>query len=322
MTTGCDSQDLKPLFKLSDKSRDLVRWVVSCTPKAFKSCLKHSQILLGWISCKIREFYGLKRCYNCQDFGHTNRDCKLTNNKNKQIRCLQINLQKAQSASAQSVEFALTQATQLLLQEPYTKNGKLSGFPRTWNIIQKEDVIQPPRAAIICCNQNWTPYIIAAERDQVAILLEIENISIIFISIYSSPTEDLTATFAFLEKIFNSTNIHHQIICGDFNAHNITWGYASTNPKGRNLEDFISSKNLFIHNTIDAPPTFDNSYAIGWPDLTLTTPQMAPLIQNWAVEEEQSLSDHKFITFQLEESTSVPVIKRYTLPKKQNSNTL
>ncbi|XP_035230116.1 uncharacterized protein LOC118202066 [Stegodyphus dumicola] len=55
-------------------------------------------------------------------------------------------------------------------------------------------------------------------------------------------------------------------------------------------------------------------YAIGWPDLILTTSQISPLIQNWKVEKQESLSDRRFITFQIEKSTFIPIIKCYNSP--------
>ncbi|XP_035221048.1 uncharacterized protein LOC118193984, partial [Stegodyphus dumicola] len=107
------------------------------------------------------------------------------------------------------------------------------------------------------------------------------------------------------------------IFAGDYNSHNTAWGYRTTDPKGRELEDFISSSNLIVQNTADAPPSFDRVFAQGWPDLTLTTLHVAPLLQDWKVEEEESLSDHKFITFSISQTTSVSKIKRYNLPGRK-----
>ncbi|KFM59575.1 hypothetical protein X975_12160, partial [Stegodyphus mimosarum] len=107
------------------------------------------------------------------------------------------------------------------------------------------------------------------------------------------------------------------IIAGDYNAHNTIWGYATTDIKGRFMEDFLSSYNLTLHNTRDAPPTFDRIHAQGWPDLTISSATAAHLIQDWTVDDEVSLSDHRYITFKIAQPTTVNVFKRYNLPGRQ-----
>ncbi|XP_035211446.1 uncharacterized protein LOC118185664 [Stegodyphus dumicola] len=233
------------------------------------------------------------------------------------IQCIQVNLQKAQAAMAQVRKFAIANNADLIfIQEPYTRNGRVAGFPLTWTIFQKEDILEPPREAIVNCNPNWSPSILAATRDQVAILLEVENFIIMLTSIYSSPTDDLEATIAFLDATTLPAGSAHQLHCGDFNAHSTNWGYATTDPKGRLLEDYISSKNLVILNTSDITPTFDRIFARGWPDLAIATVQTVHLVQNWVVRED-SLSDHKYITFEIAEHTTVPVILRFNSPGRK-----
>ncbi|XP_035215947.1 uncharacterized protein LOC118189455 [Stegodyphus dumicola] len=128
---------------------------------------------------------------------------------------------------------------------------------------------------------------------------------------------EIGPTTRFMERVLDQFKIPNMIFGGDINSHNTTWGYHTTDQKGRELEDFICSKNLVLHNTAKAPPTFDSVYAQGWPDLILTTMHVAPLLQDWQVDDQESLSDHKFITFSLSQTTSVTKIKRYNLPGRK-----
>ncbi|XP_035216564.1 uncharacterized protein LOC118189982 [Stegodyphus dumicola] len=127
----------------------------------------------------------------------------------------------------------------------------------------------------------------------------------------------ILATTQFLTDTLQKIKIPLKIITGDYNAHNTVWGYASTNDKGSLLEDFLSANHLVLHNTADAPPTYDRIYAQGWPDLTVSSASAAPLIQNWRVNDEISLSDHRYITFSIEQPTTINIIRRYNLPGRR-----
>ncbi|XP_035213349.1 uncharacterized protein LOC118187268 [Stegodyphus dumicola] len=234
------------------------------------------------------------------------------------IKFLQINLQHARAAVAQSIQYALDNSIDIIIaQEPYTRNGAAVGFPIQWTVIQKPSQEHPPRAIIVCCNPEWSPTVAALEQDNVAILLEVLSMSLIVTSNYSPPTADIGTTTGFLNRIIYQHRLPDMIIAGDFNAHNTAWGYRATDSKGQAMEDFISSNNLVLQNTTEAPPSFDRVFAQGWPDLTLTTPHTAPFLQDWKVVDEESLSDHKYITFTLAKHTIVSKIRRYNLPGRK-----
>ncbi|XP_035225835.1 uncharacterized protein LOC118198300 [Stegodyphus dumicola] len=120
-----------------------------------------------------------------------------------------------------------------------------------------------------------------------------------------------------MQQLMREQKIDNVLIAGDFNCHSTTKGYATTEPKGRTLEDFISSNNLILHNQQDAPPTFDRVHSRGWPDLTVSTLQMAQLVQDWMVVEGVSLSDHNYIRFTIARATETTIIRRYNLPGRK-----
>ncbi|XP_035230856.1 uncharacterized protein LOC118202769 [Stegodyphus dumicola] len=234
------------------------------------------------------------------------------------IKCIQINLQHAKAAVAQLTHYAVEREADLIfVQEPYIKDGLAVGFPLQWSIFQTGDLEKPPRAIIINCNKDWKPTVVAANRDNVAILLDVQETSMLFISQYSSPSESILPSLTFLSTTLQRIKIPLQFIVGDYNAHNTTWGYASTDEKGHSLEDFLSAHHLILHNSIDAPPTFDRIHSRGWPDLTISSTSAASLLQNWTVEDEISLSDHRYITFTIAQPTTIQIIRRYNLPGKR-----
>ncbi|XP_035207038.1 uncharacterized protein LOC118181912 [Stegodyphus dumicola] len=229
--------------------------------------------------------------------------------------CYQLNTQPSQM-NALAIRHKLNASAEPrhITQEPYVRNGKITGYPLLWKIFYNEDPTNFPRAAIILCNQQLSPSILQLNRDQVAILLELNNFTVAITSIYSSPTEDLSTAINFLDHLSTALGNKHMLICGDFNAHSVAWGYGDTDPKGRLLEDYMASNNFILFNTPDSHPTFDRIHAKGWPDLTFTTISLVSLLQNWTVREDESLSDHKYITFDLMPNSDIPILVRYNLP--------
>jgi hypothetical protein len=90
-----------------------------------------------------------------------------------------------------------------------------------------------------------------------------------------------------------------QLIIGcDANAHHTLWGSTGVNPRGESLMEYLVSLNLYILNCGNEP-TFMVSNRKEVIDLTLGTNEIANLVSNWHVSDETSLSDHRYICFQL-----------------------
>jgi hypothetical protein len=90
-----------------------------------------------------------------------------------------------------------------------------------------------------------------------------------------------------------------QLIVGfDANAHHILWGSTGTNPRGNSLMEFLVSLNLNILNR-GKEPAFVVHNRKEVVDLTLGTNKIGDLVSNWHVSDEPSLSDHRYICFQI-----------------------
>ncbi|XP_035226607.1 uncharacterized protein LOC118198932 [Stegodyphus dumicola] len=224
------------------------------------------------------------------------------------IKCVQINLQRAQAATSQAVTHATSHdADLLLIQEPYCREGQVASLPISWKVYQRkaETNEQSPRAAIPCTNPSWSPLVIKQERDFVAILLAFNNAQYIIASIFSSPTDSITGTTSYILDTIQRCPSTPLLLSGDFNAHNTIWGYADTTTKGQELEDFLAANNIHLLNTPDSTPTFDNTYHVGWPDLTLCSSNIANLVQDWTVVDDESCSDHKYLHFLINCDTKI-----------------
>ncbi|XP_035205945.1 uncharacterized protein LOC118180971, partial [Stegodyphus dumicola] len=236
------------------------------------------------------------------------------------IKCTQINLQRAEAANTQLVQHVLDHEIDIiLLQQPYCRNGAIACLPLSWKMFQRKAQLNelPPRAAIICCNPQWSPLIIKQARDHDAILLNYNISQIILSSIYSPPPEDISNAVDSIAEIHREHTTIPHVISGDLNAHNVIWGYPDTSPKGTALEEFIMTANLQLINTQNVPSTFDKSYNKGWPDLRIATSNIANNITDWMVTDDESCSDHKYIHFAINTDTSITILKRYKIPGKK-----
>ena len=103
-----------------------------------------------------------------------------------------------------------------------------------------------------------------------------------------------------IEVIVNYAESNHLglIIGCDANSQHTIWGSTKCNKRGEKLLDFILSFNLVIHNK-GSTPTFVNKIRQQVIDMTLTNQKASSLVQNWSVLDEDSLSDHRYIGFNI-----------------------
>lgn len=70
--------------------------------------------------------------------------------------------------------------------------------------------------------------------------------------------------------------------------------------KGKMVRDWIAEHGLVLHNKGNRP-TFNRNGAVSFIDLTLSTEDIANQISNWRVLDEENLSDHPYILFEVAE---------------------
>ena len=96
-----------------------------------------------------------------------------------------------------------------------------------------------------------------------------------------------------------------ELIVGcDANAHSEVWGRTDNNNRGESLLEFLVADGLTIHN-IGTQPTFDTRVREEVLDITFSTSKAAPMIRDWRVLDENLLSDHRMITFNIVKLTKL-----------------
>jgi len=96
------------------------------------------------------------------------------------------------------------------------------------------------------------------------------------------------------------------VIGCDSNAHHTQWGCPNNNDRGQSFFDFILNSNLFLCNRGNIP-TFITEACQTIKDLTLVSDSLVGAVKNWAVSDEHSFSDHRFIETVLSLDSPLPV---------------
>ncbi|GBN17054.1 hypothetical protein AVEN_63801-1 [Araneus ventricosus] len=65
--------------------------------------------------------------------------------------------------------------------------------------------------------------------------------------------------------------------------------------RGKQLQEFIAEKHIFLLNSSDSPPTFEHNNRQGWSDVSIVSSDSLAAICEWDVLEEESYSDKKFV---------------------------
>lgn len=129
--------------------------------------------------------------------------------------------------------------------------------------------------------------------------MDIEGIATVF-SCYFSPNRDLAQFTSFVDRLNHAVRATRGrlVIAGDFNAKSTQWGCARTCNRGRILDDWIASAGLAIVNRGNTW-TYSNGAHGSIIDLTITNDPRS--VRGWEVQLEESGSDHRYLTFEIED---------------------
>ncbi|XP_060530104.1 uncharacterized protein LOC132704247 [Cylas formicarius] len=176
-----------------------------------------------------------------------------------------------------------------------------------------------PRACILTMGLEAFFLRDKASRDLVPILVrsptrdgvrEVVVASAYFPGDRSCPPQEISDLVSYCEE----ANLPLLIGC-DSNAHHVLWGSAATNRRGGDLVKFMASAGLQVANR-GVEPTFFTTGRSSVIDLTLCTRALLPEITGWCVCGEDSMSDHRYITFGLEMGVREPI--RFRNPRATN----
>lgn len=216
------------------------------------------------------------------------------------IKVLQINIGKSISAANLMIRKAKTQNYDvLLIQEPYPKFKGIFGYEM---FKSSEDSVKVITYVKRGTGKVWLRNDIL-NKNVVLIELELENDkrSIIIANIYDEPPENPnTNTDSKFQDIIPwfQNRKEKMIIAGDFNAKNTIWGGTINNRRGKDLYDWAIMEGWRLENNNSDPASFYSSVGQSWIDLIFT--KNLKICDRNIDTEEDSLSDHRYITYFLD----------------------
>ena len=227
----------------------------------------------------------------------------VSSNARSTIKVCQLNLGKISEAGSNLVSLVDKHHFDVaLLQEPPLSSNSLA-FPNTLGRVFSISIPGVrTRAMIVAINSNLsvTLHVHLSSPDIAVATLSTQSDEIVCVSAYhhggngnNDPnTEDLNKLQVVLDTFRNS----HIILGFDANARSGLWGDHSENGRGRAVEDFISTNNLFLLNDGKRPTyVHRGTERSSFIDLTLVSQRLFQFCRDWHVSSDDSLSDHQLI---------------------------
>jgi hypothetical protein len=228
------------------------------------------------------------------------------NDNNCLINCIQINLQRSKTATANLCKTIEELNVDLdLVQEPYAINGKVFGFPLKYKVLYKASSDSPKTAIVVANKLIQTVFIQTFSNNYLTIVLcEFRAKTIAFFDIYCSPFQDINSELNQLQIAINELKPNCYVISADTNAHSRVWHNNHEDLRGDIINDFIAINNLFLLNENTFGPTYESGAGSSTIDLTLINMNCNNFINNWRILDIDSFSDHKYISYELSENNN------------------
>jgi hypothetical protein len=192
------------------------------------------------------------------------------------IKCLQISLQHSRAATANLTKIAVEDEIDIIfIQEPYTIQGKISGIPIKYTTLTSGE--GRARAAVVVTNKEIDAMMIRQLTDSDTVVVEIikGNTKIIAASMYLDRENQTENDLTKMELVLQCAKNTGVLIASDTNARSSLRYDKVTNAGGRTLEEFITTKQLYILNEESHDTTFSNHLGTSNIDLTIISSSAA-----------------------------------------------
>lgn len=221
------------------------------------------------------------------------------------MAAIQVNLHHSRAASAALCKMMAGHPGIALIQEPWLVRGKITGLGGTGGELIFSRSHENPRACILIKKDiQIMPLTELCSRDVATVKIKLNDDGgpreLVLASVYMPYDSSEPPPSRDVEKlVMYCRESGLQFIAGcDANAHHSIWGSSNTNDRGEYLLEFIMANNLDILNEGNKP-TFINIRRQKVIDITLATASVKHRIKWWHVSDEESLSDHRYILFEI-----------------------
>jgi hypothetical protein len=116
---------------------------------------------------------------------------------------------------------------------------------------------------------------------------------------YHDINKDIDKKTAKIDEILRFSKGIGILIAMDSNCRSMAWHDNHTNPRGKTLEEYLTSRNLHIMNEESEQTTFQSRRGKSNIDLTIVNNQLLKNFNDWEISEDESCSDHNIIKFKI-----------------------
>jgi sugar/nucleoside kinase (ribokinase family) len=157
----------------------------------------------------------------------------------------------------------------LCIQQPYEIRNKLGGLSRRLKIFTAGE--GKHQAAILVNNKRVDTILLKQLSDEDAVIIELifDNKKAIIASMYFDINQNIDIDLRKIEAIIQHAHDAAILIAMDSNARSSLWHDILTNGKGRMLEEFLMSRQLYIMNEESYLTTFPSSHGKSNKDITI-----------------------------------------------------
>ena len=193
----------------------------------------------------------------------------------------------------------------VLVQEPYVYQNKITGIDKSYRIFSAGQ--GRPRAAIIIPNNKMDAMLIKRVSNEDTVLLEIKyrNQTIFAASMYFNIEEQIDNNFQKMDEILRIASGGKILIAVDSNARSKTWHDIKTNTRGRKMEEYLVSNQLYVTNEESERFTFNNNRGISNIDLTIANNNLIEAIIEWEISDMESLTDHSYLKYKIANGSTI-----------------
>ena len=143
------------------------------------------------------------------------------------------------------------------------------------------------------------------DADTVTVEIILDNINLIAISMYFDREKSIEHGLVKKESALQYAKGTALLFATDSNAGSTLWYDMLTNTRGRILEEFLMSKQLYIMNKDSNITTFSNSLGTSNIDMTIISTHLLNTVSGWNISEQETISDHNFIKYIIKQSTPI-----------------
>ena len=213
----------------------------------------------------------------------------------REIRILQHNMQRSKTIPYEiRTQMDADGDDIILMQEPYSVDGKIPGFGTGVAIACRGSKHDPPMAAVGIKSETLTPLEVAELCTTHCSCVQIGDgeTEVYAASLYFPPTGNIEVGVQQLEKVLRCLRGKRTIIGLDANAKSPLWCSRSTDDRGEALEAVIAQYGLHVLNQPGQPYTFEITRGRSNIDVTMASPEAILLVKGWRIREDGTSSDH------------------------------